>query len=148
VKKFIIYVIFVVTVGSSIFFGYGKIQSAKYADTAIPYMEKVLPQISSWDANTVKQYMAPEVLQSVSTTDLENLMAALSKIGQLKSIGKFSFKNKASGDNVQFTDGTVITYEVEAEYSTGTAMVRLRLLERAGSYQVFHFNFQSAALAR
>ena len=110
-------------------------------------MEEVLPQISTWDADIVRQYMAPEVLQTVTAENLKNLMAALSKIGELKSISKFSFQNEVSGDNVQFVGGTVITYEVEAEYSSGATVVTIRLLLRDDSYQVYHFNFQSQALA-
>ncbi|MCK4503767.1 MAG: hypothetical protein KAU22_12095 [Desulfuromonadales bacterium] len=146
-KKLIIYIIFVFVVGFSSYFSYGYYLSSKYADTAIPYMEEVLPQISTWDADIVRQYMAPEVLQTVTAENLKNLMAALSKIGELKSISKFSFQNEVSGDNVQFVGGTVITYEVEAEYSSGATVVTIRLLLRDDSYQVYHFNFQSQALA-
>ncbi len=146
-KKLIAYIIFVFVVGISSYFTYGYMLSSEYADSAIPYMEKVLPQISTWDAEVVKQYMAPEVLQTVTDEHLQALMAALAKIGTLESIGEFSFENKASGDNVQFVDSTVITYEVDAQYSSGPAVVTLRLLVRGDSYEVFRFNFQSQALA-
>ena len=146
-KKLIAYFVFVFVVAISSYFIYSHMLSSKYADSAIPYMEKVLPQISTWDAEIVKQYMAPEVLETVTDENLQALMAALSKIGTLESVGEYSFENKVSGDDDKLGAATVITYEIDAQYSSGPAVVTLRLLVRGDSYEVFRFNFQSQALA-
>ena len=146
-KKLIAYFIFVIIVTISSYFIYSYMLTSEYADTAIPYMEKVLPQISTWDAEIVKQYMAPEVLANVTDKNLQELMAALSVIGTLESVGEYSFENKVSGDDDQLGAATVITYEIDAQYSSGEAIVTLRLLVRGDSYEVYHFNFQSQALA-
>ncbi len=145
-KKLFAYIGFVFIVGFSSYFGYGYVQANKYADTAIPYMEKVLPQLSTWDAAIARQFMAPEVAQTVTEENLQKLMLALSKLGSLNSITEFSFKNSVGIDDGLLSGGTVITYDVESEYSTGAAVVTLRLLERSGAYELYHFNFQSAAL--
>ncbi len=146
-KKFIIYVIFVFVIAFSGYFIYGYMQSAKYDGTAIPYIEKTLPELSSWDAERVTQCMAPEVIRTISSENLAELLKSLSQIGTLQSIGEATFKNKATGDNVQYASAPVITYDIETQYSSGPATVTLSLLERDGSYQVYYFNFQSQALA-
>ena len=146
-KKFIIYAIFVFVTGFSTYFYYGYYQSSQYDGTVGPYIQEVLPEISKWNPDIVSQYMAPEILQTVSAEDLKDLMGTLSKIGKLQSIGELSFKNKAAGDNVRFANHPVITYEVEAKYSTGDAKVIISLLDREGSYEIYHFNFQTKALA-
>jgi len=147
VKKFIIYVIFVFVVAFSGYFIYGYMQSAKYDGTAIPYIEKTLPELSSWDAERVTQCMAPEVISTISPENLDKLLKSLSQIGTLQSIGEATFKNRSTGDNVQYADSPVITYTVETQYSSGPATVTLSLLERDGGYQIYYFNFQSRALA-
>lgn len=146
-KKLFAYIIFVIITGISTYFIYSYVQSSKYADTAIPYIQKVLPQISIWDAAIVKQYMTPEILQTVPDENLKNLMLGLSRLGTLKSIGEFSFQGSEGASPATFGDIRVITYEIETEYSTGKAIVTLKLLVRGGSYEIYHFNFQSEALS-
>lgn len=147
-KKFIIYVLFVFICGITIFFTYNHMQSSAYEATAIPYIETVLPQISTWDPVKVRDYMAPEVLERVKDTDLEALMLSLSKIGTLKSIDKIKFKNKASGENITRGKQPLVTYLLEAQYSSGQVDVTLTLLDKGDSFDLYHFNFQSEALAQ
>ena len=146
-KKFIIYVVFVFVVAFSGYFIYGYMQSAKYDGTAIPYIEKVLPELSSWDTDRVSQCMAPEILATISPEDLAELLKSLSKIGTFQSISDATFKNKAVGKNVKYADAPVITYDIETQYSSGPVTVTLSLLDRDGEYQIYYFNFQSQALA-
>ncbi|RLB69239.1 MAG: hypothetical protein DRH07_11110 [Deltaproteobacteria bacterium] len=145
-KKFIIYAIFVFITGFSAYFYYGYYQSSQYDGTVIPYIQEVLPEISTWDPEIVKQYLAPAVLRTVTDEDLTKIMGALAKIGELQSIGEVKFKKKATGGAGDLVQQPVITYTVTAQYSTGEAIVTLSLLDKGGSYDVFHFNFKSDAL--
>jgi len=147
-KKFIIYVLFVFTCGLSIFFVYNYMQSSAYEATAIPYIKTVLPQISTWDSVKVRESMAPEVLERVTDTDLNALMQSLSKVGTLTSIDSIKFKNKASGENITRGKQPLVTYELETQYSSGAVNVTLTLLDRGDSFDLYHFNFQSEALAQ
>jgi len=147
VKKFIVYVVFVLVTGFSAYFIYGAVLSSRYDETAGSYIQEVLPEISKWDPVIVKQYMAPEVIRTVTTEDLAVLMGTLAKIGSLQSIGKLHFKGKSEVDDAQFVRHPLITYEVAAQYSTGDAKVTISMLDRDGSYELYHFNFESKALA-
>jgi len=148
VKKFIIYVIFIFVVGFSSYFIYGYMQAEKYNGTAIPYIEQVLPELSSWDVDRVTSCLAPEVIKTISPEDLEHLLMALSQIGALQSIDEATFKNEATGNNIKDSDAPIVTYEIATQYSSGPATVILSLLQRDGHYQVYSFNFQSQALAQ
>ena len=145
-NKFIIYAIFVFVTGFSAYFGYGAYQSSQYDGTAIPYIQEVLPKISTWDPEIVKQCMAPEVLQNITDEKLRAIMGALAQIGELQSIGEMKFKKKATGGAGDLVQQPVITYTVKAQYSTGEAIVTLSLLDKGDSYDVYHFNFESKAL--
>lgn len=145
-KKFIAYVVFVFVVGFSAYFYYGSVQSAEYDGTVVPYIQKVLPEISTWDPDVVKQYLAPEVSKTVSPENLKNILAELSKIGELQSIEKMKFKKKSTGGEGDIAQQPVVTYTVIAQYSTGETTVTISLLDRGGSYEVHHFNFESGAL--
>ena len=145
-KKFIIYAIFVFITGFSAYFYYGYYQSSQYDGTVIPYIQEVLPEISTWDPKIVKQYLAPEVLRTVTDDNLENIMGALAQIGELQSIEEVKFKKKATGGAGDLVQQPVITYTVKAQYSMGEAIVTLSLRDKGGSYDVYHFNFESKAL--
>lgn len=146
-KKFIIYVIFVFVIGFSSYFIYGYMQAEKYNGTAIPYIAQVLPELSSWDVERVTPCMVPEVIKTISPEDLKRLLMSLSQIGDLQSIGDATFKNESAGNSAKYPDSSVITYDIETQYSSGPVTVTLSLLDRDGQYQIYSFNFQSQALA-
>lgn len=145
-KKFIIYVIFVFVTGFSAFCYYGYYQSSQFDGTIVPYIEEVLPKLSTWDPEIVKQFMAAEVLRTITDENLKNIMGALAQIGELQSIEEVKFKKKATGGAGDLVQQPVVTYTVKAKYSTGDATVIISLLDKGGSYDVFHFNFESEAL--
>ncbi len=145
-KKFIIYVIFVFAVGLSAYFYYGYYQSSQYDSTVVPYIREVLPKISTWDPEIVKQCLAPEALRRVSEENLVNILAALAAIGELQSIEEMKFKQKSTGGENDMLQDPVITYTVKAQYSTGAATVTISLLDKGGVYETYHFNFESKAL--
>ena len=146
-KKLLIYVFFVFVTGFSAYFGYYVVQSSRYDGPAGLYIQEVLPVISEWNPDTIKRYMAPEIATTISTEELAALMRALAKIGSLQSIGKVSFKSKSTVDNIQHDKYPIITYEVDAQYSSGNAKVIISMLDRDSSYDLYNFNFQSKALA-
>lgn len=147
-KKFIVYVLFVFVCGISIYNGYRYKQSSEYEKTAVPYVRDVLPRISTWDPAQAQGYMAAEVLERVSSEELQKLMASLSVIGTLEGIDEISFKNKTSGEHITRKQQPLVTYNLVARYSSGEAKVRISLLDKGDSFAVYHFNFQSAALTQ
>ncbi|MCK5913787.1 MAG: hypothetical protein KAG12_07890 [Desulfuromusa sp.] len=145
-KKFVIYAIFVFITGFSAFFYYGYYQSSQYDGTVVPYIEEMLPKLSTWDPVVVKQFMAPAVLKTVTDENLTSIMEALAGIGELQSIGEMKFKKRATGGAGDLVQQPVITYTVKAQYSTGEAIVTISLLDKGNSYDVYHFNFETEAL--
>ena len=147
-KKFIIYVLFVFLCAFSGFFIYKNKLASQYEETAVPYIKQVLPIISTWDPTLVRNYMAPEVIDRVSDVDLKNLMQSLSHMGDLQSIDKIAFRNKTSGEHTTQASLPLVTYELTTHYSSGEVSVTISLLDKGESFDVYHFNFQSEALAK
>jgi len=96
----------------------------------------------------VRNYMAPEVIDRVSDVDLKNLMQSLSHMGDLQSIDKIAFRNKTSGEHTTQASLPLVTYELTTHYSSGEVSVTISLLDKGESFDVYHFNFQSEALAK
>ena len=38
-------------------------QAARYEETAVPYVKMVVPEISKWDTDSIKNLMSPELMK-------------------------------------------------------------------------------------
>jgi len=148
VKKFIVYVLFIVLTVVTIYFGYGYVQSNRFDPLVVPYIEQAVPQLSRWDVAATKALLDEEALKRVSDNDLEKMMDYLTRIGELQGFDNPRFRSTSKAMTTGAIERGVVTYRVKATYSTGPAEITLSLVERDGEYALLHFNFQSQALAR
>ena len=122
-------------------------QAAQYKDTAVPYVKMVIPEISTWDSATIKEYMSPESLKGTAEQKIEKITEWLSKLGYLKEMKEPEFSSVYTGivtsDDIQ----TIVTYDIEAEYENGHAVITIGLLDNGGSFQVNNFKINSKALS-
>ena len=42
---------------------YSSYQASQYNDTVVPYLEKVIPKISTWDVDVIRAHMAAEQIE-------------------------------------------------------------------------------------
>ncbi len=147
-KKFIVYVLFIVLTVVGIYFGYGYVQSTRFDPAAVPYIERAVVQLSRWDIDATKALLDEEALKRVSDDDLETMIDYLARIGELQDFDKPRFKSTSKIMTAGAIEHNVVTYRIKANYSTGPAEITLSLVDRNGSYALLHFNFQSQALAR
>lgn len=147
-KKLFLYFLFVIVTVVAIYFGYGQVLSSRYDSDAVPYAERVLPLLSRWDLETTKNLLDEEVLSQVSDEDLEQMLEYLSRIGDLQSFEKPKFRSTSTALTTGAVERDVVTYRVNALYSTGAAEVTLSMIGDAPDYKLLHFNFQSPALAQ
>ncbi|MBD1401537.1 hypothetical protein [Pelovirga terrestris] len=146
-KKLIIYALFVISTAIGIYFGYGYMQGKRFDPTVIPYVEQAIPQLSRWDVAATRALLDEEALKRVSDDDLAKMMDYLTRIGELQSFDKPSFRSTSKTMTTGAIERDVVTYRVMANYSSGPAEITLSLVDRSGAYTLLHFNFQSQALA-
>lgn len=127
--------------------GYTWYQSFQYEKTAVPYIEKVIPEFSQWKPDIAKQYMVPEVLQGVSNEDLSKIFKLYSKLGKYKKMSEPDFTNLTVKTTSKDGEQTLVTYTINAEYENGNAIVTIVLLDLGNTFQVYSFNVNSTALA-
>jgi len=125
---------------------WSNIKSSNYKETAIPYLDTALTDISSWELDVLKKYMTPSSLEGVSEEDLAKLVRAFSKMGKLKEFGKYEFTNVSSKAMAGGDSGTFVTYVVPAKYENGDATITVTLKEEQDSFSVYHFNLNSMTL--
>ena len=122
-------------------------KSSQYDDTAVPYIKATIPEISTWNTELIKGYMAPQVLDETTDENFEKIINYLSKLGALITLGEPSFTRIHTGANIESGKQTIVTYTIDAVYENGDAVITMSLLDRGNSFQVYKFHINSMALA-
>ena len=99
--------------GSCAFYMYKK--SSELEVTAIPYIEKSIPEISTWNIEVFKSYVTQESNDNTSDEELLKLLKAFSKLGALKEINEISL--------LKLSNLNYLTYRVETSYENGPATI-------------------------
>jgi len=151
VKKFFVLfglVLVIIATVAACIFAYSKYEAAQYADTAVPYVKMVVPEISKWDAEVIKNYMNAESLEATSEERIVGVLKYLSRLGTLKEAAEPSFSKVFTGPYVEGVRKTFVAYKIDAIYEHGDAVITLNLLDNGDSFQVYKFDINSAALAQ
>ena len=133
-----------IIVGGTVF--YKKYKGAKYDKLAIPYIEGVIPVISSWDPVATKALMAPEVAATIPDEKFARAMTFFSQLGTLQNIDEPEFGEVYVDQETDIGRQTILEYNVDTSYANGDAEINLKLLERNGTFEIYRFNFSSETL--
>ncbi len=120
----------------------------QYEDTAARYVKAVIPELSKWDTESAKGYMAPKVLEQTENERFAKIIAHFSKLGSLKSFAEPDFSRAYTGTNPEEGTQTIITYTVDAVYEKGDAVITISLLETGDSFKIYKFHVSSMTLVQ
>ena len=137
-------VVVIAVIGGSLL--YDQYKTSEYDQKAEIYINQVMPEISKWDSATTKALMAKEVAATISDEKFAQAMILFSRLGSLQSINKPKLIEVHTGEQGDIGTQTIIEYDIDAEYTTGNATINLKLLFRDDRFEIYNFNFSSAAL--
>jgi hypothetical protein len=118
-------------------------QEEFYASRALPYIKEVIPRLSTWNPDIARTYMAEEFLLKISAENFDRIVGAMSRLGTLERLDEPRFEETFS----EAGEKTILSYRVDAQYSSGPAKITISLLDMAGQLKVFRFNVESDVLA-
>lgn len=121
-------------------------KASAYESTAVPYVVETVSELSKWDVEVAKQYMAPEVMKTVSDEDWHKLFKFLSKMGRLNALEEPVFTNIRSVATIDEGAMTLVQYSVLGHYENGDANITIVLKDLEDSFEVFKFSLNSLAL--
>ena len=133
-----------IIIGGNIF--YKKYQGSQYDKLAVPYIQRVIPVISSWDPVATKALMTPEIATTIPDEKYARAMVFFSQLGALQSVDEPEFTKAHVDLETEIGRQTILEYKVDASYANGDAEIEIKLLERGGSFEIYRFNFSSEAL--
>lgn len=147
-KKILLPLSVVVFTAAAVFFGVQidkRSKAAKYEETAVPYVKRVVPEISKWDLGVIREYMPPEALEGTTEERMAKIVDYLARLGELETMGEPVFTSVVVRTMPEGEKRTV-NYTVDVEYANGAGVMTIGLLETNGSFQVHNFHVSSEAL--
>ncbi len=111
------------------------------------FLSEAIPTISSWDPEGSSRLFAPEAREQVDPDDLRRLFKTYAELGELKSFDTPRFLRVSSSTEIPYR--TVLTYDVEAEYSAGGARLTFELVRgKTRNLMIWHLKIDSKAFLR
>ncbi len=118
-------------------------EQSEYESTAVPYIEKLIPKIATWDPNVVWDHYDQEVKSSISKEDNEKVVRFMSKLGELESTDTPEFQMVSTSASTSSGARKLVTYKIAARFESGDASIELTLVDRDGEFSVYHFKINS-----
>jgi hypothetical protein len=111
------------------------------------YVDRVVPAIlSEWSPRELIRHASAEFKEPATAEEIDQVFLKLSELGVLKHC------EKATGNSrISFTtqDGRVVTadYTAHAAFSKGSALIKIRLMEHGGRWEIINFQVESPVSA-
>ena len=124
------------------------ISADKYDETVIPYLDKNLPEITSWQYSKLKPLLTPQAQSEFETKAGRATFILFTKLGKLQSIGKAQYGAKGSEMSEGLGEVDLVSYTVPVVFDTGPAVVKLNLVINGDSYIIQHMGISSEVFAQ
>ena len=119
------------------------IKADRYEGTAVPYLESVLPKLTSWQYAQLKPLLSPTAQLQFENQKVQEAYRLFGRLGQLKSAGKPKYMGNRSDTSEKLGDIEVIAYQVPLEFDSGPAVIKISLVADGKSYYINHFGIHS-----
>lgn len=131
--------------------GYTVYQASQYDPVAIPFLQKVIPEISTWQEDTIRENMSPEALENTTPERFAAIVDRFARLGVLKSFSTPHFEEVSETRSGNAISGsgpatTIVTYVADAVYENGDATINFKLAVRDNGLEVEYFTIQSEVL--
>jgi hypothetical protein len=128
-------------------FWYG-ISADKYDETAVPYFEKHLPDITSWKYSKLKPLLTPQAQAEFETEAGRATFLLFAQLGQFQSSGKPQYVAKGTEMSEGLGEVDLVSYTVPVLFDTGPAVIKANLVINGDSYIIQHIGISSEVFAQ
>ena len=128
----------------SVWFG---IKADRYDETAIPYLESAMPELTSWQYDRLRPLLSAAARQVFENEKVRKAYQAFSQLGQFQSMDKPQFTASSHDSSAESGDIDIIDYQVALQFDSGPAAIKIRLVADGRTYYIQHFSIQSETFA-
>ena len=129
----------------SIMFG---MKADRYDETAIPYLNQSLPELTSWKYSRLEPLLSPQAKKEFNTEKGQSDFLVFKRLGKLQSFGKPQYQSAGTDNSNEESKFSLVVYTILAEFETGPAKIKINLAINGESYLIHHFSIQSGIFAK
>ncbi len=118
---------------------WASIAETNYESTAVPYLEAAIADIATWDAALMRKHLDTDV----DTDDLDEMVAYMSQLGELKTLGEPQFQQVSANASTETGKLKLILYQVPAVFDAGAATITVAVRDQDGDFSIYNFNVSS-----
>jgi len=123
------------------------IRADRYEETAVPYLESIMPELTSWQYDRLQPLLSPGARADFENEKLRAAYLAFSQLGQLQSMGKPQYLADRIETSREQGEIGVVDYRVPLQFASGPALLKIKLAADGKTYHVEHFGFHSEVFA-
>ena len=146
VKRTLVFIALMIA-GLVLYVKWFDIRADRYDESAVPYLRIVVPSLVEWQIEPLLPLLSPDARQDFENEDLRNAYLGFSRLGTLQSMQKPQFLASSSAISKSLGEVEFVDYEVTAQFDTGPARIKLKLLHHGQDYYLHHFGFYSELFA-
>ncbi len=119
------------------------IKADRYDETAVPYLRAALPDLTSWRYEQLRPLLSPSARLVFENEKVQAAYRGFDRIGGLISMEKPQYLADSSGSSKELGDVEIIDYQVEVQFDSGPATIKIKLVTDGKSYHIDHFGIHS-----
>lgn len=124
------------------------IKADRYDDTAIPYLQTSVPIIAGWQYSRLAPLLSPRARADFENPELRRAYEKFEQLGQFESMLKPKYTQSFGDTSDALGDIEVVEYQAELQFTSGPAVIKVKLVADGQSYYIDHFGFQSAVFTQ
>jgi len=114
-------------------------QEDNYAQTAVPWMEQNLPEITTWEIDQTWNRLAPEAKAIIDRRQLDAILNQYELMGIYQGMENPEFSRLASALSL-FSGDAKINYSAKLHFSNADAILTITLVQRQGEFMIYNMN--------
>jgi hypothetical protein len=120
--------------------GYGFYEGPQLDAESKAWVDSIVPKVATtWDAKVLIENGSPELLETASVEEFDELMTSIStELGAFKKYGESQGEAGIHINNGQKT--ITAEYRAWAEYEKGVAQITIRGIKREDSWKILNFH--------
>ena len=123
------------------------IKADRYEETAIPYLEMAIPELTSWQYDQLKPLLSSTARKDFENEKLRSAYQSFSRLGRFQSMDRPRYTASHDESSRELGDIEVIDYQVALQFDSGPAMIKIQLIADGNLYTIQHFGFHSEIFA-
>jgi hypothetical protein len=119
------------------------VSSSNHVEKATPYINRVIPIISSWNYNDLQPNLTDEAQEFFETEQGKKIFEYFSKLGEFKSFEAPIFSKSMSGITIDNGSYDMVSFTVITHFNKGDALITLTLAQNNNEYKIHNININS-----